>query len=85
MAVHLPDTLKSDEIRILQEFRRLARREMTADQIRALKHPVGGGDPAIRGLHEKGYLTPGEGESWTLTPKSDELLALEHLPYSERG
>ena len=85
MGVKLPDGLQADEIRILQEFRRLGKRELTGGEIGAIRHPVGGGEAAVRGLLEKGFLA-GEGEDrFALTPKSDEILAVDYTPYSERG
>lgn len=82
----LPENLTPQEIRVLQEFRRYGLKEMTVDQIKAIKHPVGGGEGPAVSLVEKGYLTADEGRTrFTLTEKPNELLAYNPLPYSERG
>jgi hypothetical protein len=82
----LPENLTPAEIRVLQEFRRFGVREMTMDQIKAIKHPVGGGEAPALSLVEKGYLSADEGRTrFTLTDKPNELLAYNPLPYSERG
>lgn len=85
MGVKLPDGLRADQIRILQEFRRLAKRELTVAEIGAVRHPAGDPQIALSGLVEKGFLVEqGEGR-FALTPKSDEILAVDYTPYSERG
>lgn len=86
MGVKLPDGLKADQIRILQEFRRLAKRELTGTELDGVRHPGGGGgEPALLSLVEKGYLTHEAEGRFALTPKSDEILAVDYTPYSERG
>lgn len=82
----LPDGLTPAEIRVLQEFRRLRKQTMTLDEIKAIKHPVGGGEQAALSLTEKGYLTAdGTRTSFTLTDKPSEMLSYNPLPISERG
>jgi hypothetical protein len=82
----LPDGLTPAEIRVLQEFRRFKKKEMTLDQIKAIKHPVGGGEAPALSLVEKGYLTQDQnGTTFTLTEKPTELLSYDPLPISERG
>lgn len=82
----LPDSLTPAEIRVLQEFRRLGTREMTVDQIKAIKHPVGGGDAPALSLAEKGYVQADPSRTrFTLTQKSDELLTFNPLPITEHG
>ena len=82
----LPDSLTPAEIRVLQEFRRLGTREMTVDQIKAIKHPVGGGDAPALSLAEKGYVQADPSRTrFTLTEKSDELLTFNPLPITEHG
>jgi hypothetical protein len=77
----LPDGLTSQEIRVLQEFRRLRRQEMTADEISAIRHPVGGGIAPAASLVEKGMLTADEGRSrFRLTDKSGEFLKWDPKP-----
>ncbi|HVR42224.1 MAG TPA: hypothetical protein VMS56_02165 [Thermoanaerobaculia bacterium] len=80
MAVKLPDGLRGDQIRILQEFRRLGARELAREQIDAIRHPTGGGADALNGLLEKGYLRPSGEGGFALEPKSDEILGIDHVP-----
>lgn len=82
----LPDDLTPAEIRVMQEFRRLGTREMTADQIKAIKHPIGGGEAPALSLADKGYVQADESRTrFTLTEKSSELLSYNPLPVAERG
>lgn len=84
--MQLPEGLTPAEIRVLQEFRRYSTKEMSLQQIKAIKHPVGGGEAPALSLVEKGYLTANQDRtSFTLTGKSDELLTYDPLPISERG
>ena len=84
--MQLPEGLTPAEIRVLQEFRRFATKEMSLQQIKAIKHPVGGGEAPALSLAEKGYLIANQDRtSFTLTEKSDELLSYNPLPISERG
>ena len=78
--------MTAQEIRVLQEFRRLATETMTAVAIKALKHPAGGGEAPAISLIAKGYLTSDEGKtSFTLTPKAKEFLAYEPKPEFEEA
>ncbi|HEU4522311.1 MAG TPA: hypothetical protein VFT12_09930 [Thermoanaerobaculia bacterium] len=82
MAIILSHPMTSQEIRVLQEFRRLATQSLTLAAIKAIKHPAGGGGeaPAVQ-LVSKGYLTTGpEADTWTLTPKGVEFLTLDPKP-----
>lgn len=82
----LPDELTPAEIRVLQEFRRLQKKTMTLDEIKAIKHPVGGSEQPAVSLVDKGYLTADESRTrFTLTEKPAELLSYNPLPISERG
>jgi hypothetical protein len=74
------------EIRVLQEFRRVAAETLSADAIKAIKHPVGGGvEPAIS-LIPKGYLMADEGRtSFALTEKAKEFLAFDPKPEFEEA
>jgi hypothetical protein len=74
----LPNGLTSAEIRILQEFRRLNAETLTADQIKAIKHPSGGGD-APAGLVEKGFLTA-TADGFAITQPGKDFLAIEATP-----
>ena len=74
------------EIRVLQEFRRVAAETLPADAVKAIKHPSGGGvEPAIS-LIAKGYLDADEGRtSFTLTEKAKEFLAYDPKPEFEEA
>ena len=80
----LPNDLTSQEIRVLQEFRRLNAETMTADQIKAIKHPVGGGEQPAAALVGKGYLTADAG-GFMLTEKSRDFLAIDARPMFEES
>jgi hypothetical protein len=83
----LPLGLTSEEIRVLQEFRRLNAESLTAETIKALKHPSGvtGDAPAVS-LADKGWLTiDGPRENYALTEKSREFLAIEAKPMFEEA
>lgn len=75
----LPNDLTSQEIRILQEFRRLNAETMTPDQIKAIKHPAGGGERPAAALVGKGYLTA-DPAGFALTEKARTFLAIEARP-----
>lgn len=81
MAIVLPVPLTPQEIRVLQEFRRLGAETLTLDAIRAIRHPAGGGDGPAYSLAAKGYLTAVDGEgAFALTGKAKEFLAIEAKP-----
>ncbi len=82
MAIILSHPMTSQEIRVLQEFRRLATETLTAEAIQAIKHPVGGGEEPAHTLAAKGYLTA-EGPGFTLTQKGKEFNALDVKPEFE--
>jgi hypothetical protein len=76
--------MTAQEIRVLQEFRRIASDTMSATAIKAIKHPTGGGDAPAFSLVAKGYLTVDDGrESFTLTQKAKEFLAYDPKPEFE--
>jgi hypothetical protein len=78
----LPNDLTTPEIRVLQEFRRLNAETMTLEQVKAIKHPAGGGEQPAAGLVGKGYLTADAG-GFTLTEKSKAFLAIDARPMFE--
>lgn len=80
----LPNDLTSQEIRVLQEFRRLNLQTMTADQIKAIKHPAGGGEQPATGLTSKAWLTADAG-GYTLTEKARAFLAIDARPLFEEA
>ena len=83
MAIILSHPLTVQEIRVLQEFRRLATGSMSLAAIKALKHPAGGGDAPALSLAAKGYLAADTaGENFILTEKGREFLTLDPKPYT---
>lgn len=77
----MPYGLTAPEIRILQEFRRVGRSQMSLAEITALRHPVGGGDAPAWSLVEKGYLSADGGrENLALTEKASEFLSYDPAP-----
>lgn len=74
------------EIRVLQEFRRVAAETLSTDAIKAIKHPTGGGEEPAISLISKGYLTADDGRtSFTLTEKAKEFLAFDPKPEFEEA
>src|ERR1700720_3570290 len=66
------------EIRVLQEFRRMTTETMALAAIKAIKHPTGGGEAPAFSLIQKGYLTADEAsQSFTLTQKAKDFLAYD--------
>ncbi len=81
MPITIPHPLTSQEIRVLQEFRRLNAETLTGEVIRNIKHPAGGGDAPAKSLVGKGYLaSDARGENYSLTDKSKQFLAIDYKP-----
>jgi hypothetical protein len=70
------------EIRVLQEYRRIQSESMPLASIKAIKHPTGGGDAPALSLVAKGYLSPA-GDSYALTEKAKEFLSYDPKPEFE--
>jgi hypothetical protein len=87
MAIILSHPMTSQEMRVLQEFRRVAAETMPVAAIKAIKHPAGGGEAPANSLVTKGYLTADAGaENYTLTGKAKDFLALDVKPeFEETG
>lgn len=85
MGIELPHGLRADEIRILQEFRRVGRGELSRAEIDAIRHPAGGGEEALKALITKGFIEGAGGEAYRLLGKGEELLRIDSVPLSERG
>ncbi|MBV9494703.1 MAG: hypothetical protein JOZ54_10690 [Acidobacteria bacterium] len=84
MPIVLPYPLNAQELRVLQEFRRLQTETLPTATIKAIKHPVGGGEAPAVALAGKGWLTPTEmGDGFTLTQKAKDLLAIDPKPEVE--
>ena len=80
MSINLPHGLTSEEIRVLQEFRRLNAESLPLETIKAIKHPAGAVSekPAVS-LVSKGFLSA-EGESFAVTARAKEFLAIDARP-----
>lgn len=86
MAIILPHGLTTQEIRVLQEFRRLKVEALPVATIKAIKHPAGGGEAPAVALAGKGYLVADPAaETFVLTPVAKDLLAIDPRPLGEEG
>lgn len=85
MAIVLPFPLSIQEMRVLQEFRRVAGDTLTSDAIKAIKHPAGGGEAPAQSLVSKGFLTSDGSGGYTLTEKAKEFLAIDAKPLIEES
>jgi hypothetical protein len=69
-----------------QEFRRLTTESMPLATVKAIRHPVGGGEAPAFSLVQKGYLTTDDGrQNFTLTQKAKDFLAYDPKPEFEEG
>ena len=84
MAIIMSQPLTVQEMRVLQEFRRINSDTMPIAAIIAIKHPFGGGEAPALSLADKGFLaTDAPRENFTLTRKAQDFLAIEVKPESE--
>lgn len=77
----LPGELTPEQIRVLQEFRRLRKEALSVEEVCAIRHPVGGGEEPARQLVTSGYLTRGE-EGYRLLEKGSRFLSYDPQPKS---
>ena len=78
--------MTEQEIRVLQEFRRMTTESLAISAIKAIKHPVGGGEAPALSLVQKGFLTADEGrQTFTLTQKAKDFLAYDPKPEFEEA
>ena len=84
MAIVLPFPLTIQEMRVLQEFRRVGAETLSGDAIKAIKHPAGGGEAPAQSLVAKGYLIS-TGSAYATTEKAKEFLTLDPKPEFESG
>jgi len=78
--------MTEQEIRVLQEFRRLAVESLGIAAIRAIKHPAGGGEAPALSLVDKGFLTTDAArENFTLTEKAKDFLSYDPKPEFEEA
>ena len=74
------------EIRVLQEFRRVAAETLSLAAIKGIKHPAGGGEAPALSLVDKGFLSAdATRENFALTPKAKEFLAYDPKPEFEEA
>jgi len=78
--------MTEQEIRVLQEYRRVGTESLTIAAITAIKHPAGGGESPALSLVEKGFLsTDAARENFALTEKGKEFLSYDPKPEFEEG
>jgi len=78
--------MTEQEIRVLQEFRRLAVESLPLTTIKAIRHPVGGGETPAFSLVQKGLLTTdGDRQNFILTQKAKDFLAYDPKPEFEEA
>ena len=78
--------MTEQEIRVLQEYRRVGTESLTVAAITAIKHPTGGGESPALSLLEKGFLTTDAArENFALTPKAKEFLSYDPKPEFEEA
>jgi hypothetical protein len=76
--------MTAEEIRVLQEFRRLTAETLSLEAIKTIKHPAGGGEAPAFSLVTKGFLTADAArQAFALTAKGKEFLAHEPKPEFE--
>ncbi len=86
MAIIMSHPMTAQEMRVLQEFRRVAAETLSTAAIKAIKHPSGGGEAPAVSLVSKGYLAADSGaQSYSLTEKAKEFLALDVKPEFEEA
>ena len=76
--------MTAQEIRVLQEYRRVQSDSLPVATIKAIKHPAGGGDAPALSLVAKGYLSAA-GDAFSLTEKAKEFLAYDPKPEFEEA
>jgi hypothetical protein len=79
--------MTEQEIRVLQEFRRMSVETLGIAAIKAIKHPAGGGEGPALSLVDKGFLTTDAArENFTLTQKAKDFLSYDPKPeFDEAG
>ena len=81
MAIIMSQPFTAQEMRVLQEYRRINSQTMTLDAIKAIKHPAGGGEAPAVSLVDRGYLTAdATAQNFTLTQKAKDFLAIDVKP-----
>ena len=84
MTIILSHPMTAQEMRVLQEFRRVATDTLGIAAIKAIKHPAGGGEGPALSLVTRGYLTADAArENFTLTQKAKDFLSIDPKPEFE--
>lgn len=77
----MPNGLTPQEIRVLQEFRRMGVEALPLDQIKAVRHPAGDSETPVWSLTDKGYLTADESrQNLSLTEEARAFLSYNPEP-----
>jgi hypothetical protein len=78
--------MTAQEIRVLQEYRRLATETLGVAAIKAIKHPTGGGEGPAFSLVAKGFLSVDDGrQNFALTDQAREFLSYDPKPEHEES
>jgi hypothetical protein len=78
--------MTEQEIRVLQEFRRMAVESLGIAAIKGIKHPAGGGEGPALSLIDKGFLMADSArENFTLTQKGKDFLSYDPKPEFEEA
>jgi hypothetical protein len=81
MAIIMSQPLTTQEMRVLQEYRRINSETMSLDAIKAIKHPAGGGEAPAVSLVDRGFLAAdATAQNFTLTQKAKDFLAIDVKP-----
>ena len=83
MVIVLPFPLTVQEMRVLQEYRRIACDTLTAEAIKAIKHPTGGGEAPAHRWWPRAFSRRTAPAATTLTEKAKEFLAIDAKPCSK--
>lgn len=79
MAITLPFDLSVQEMRVLQEYRRIGTESLPQEAIAAIKHPAGDSSGLAASLAASGYVTKDE-SGYALTQKARDFLAIDVKP-----
>jgi hypothetical protein len=80
VAIILPYDMSVEEMRVLQEFRRINAQTLTAEHVATIRHPAAApGEVHGEALVRRGYLTRSD-EGYTLTPAGQQFLAIDAKP-----
>lgn len=82
--IELPHALTAGEIRLLQEYRRLERQQMSRAEMSQIIHPARPAEDPAAALTAKGFLAlADDGEVYVLTERATEFLSYNPAPAPE--